>query len=231
MLQDRLTAPIVIASATTKAAALYVQAIESRGGTARVLTYRERMGAGEALKGAGGLLLTGGLDIHPRFYGQEPDPVANVRASVARDEVEFALLREALTRDMPVLGICRGMQLINVAFGGSLLQDIQGHRLWKADRHPLFVSPGSKLGAIVGAGARHRTNSRHHQGLKDPQKAPELLASAYMVSDGVIEGLESPAHSWVIGVQCHPERENEVPKSFLNLFDNLLDWAGRYGKR
>ena len=223
-------APIIIASATQRAAAPYAQAVESRGGTAKVLTQRKAVKAREVLQNGSGLVLTGGLDIHPQFYGQEVDPAAGVRTALARDEMEFALVREALSRDMPVLGICRGMQLINVAFGGSLLQDIQGHRLSKADRHPVFVSPGSKLGAIVGAGAHHRTNSRHHQGLKDPQRASSLLASAYMVADGIIEGLESPAHSWVIGVQCHPERENEVPKSFRNLFDNLLDWAERYSR-
>ena len=203
-------------------------AITRRGGEVRVLTPRDRGGLAEALEGVGGLLLTGGVDIHPKRYGQEIDPSAGVKTSPARDEAEFSLLREALDRDMPVLGICRGMQLLNVAFGGSLLQDITGHRLPDGERHPLFVSPGSKLGAIVGAGTHHRANSHHHQGLKEPQKASALLASAYMVGDGVIEGLESPAHSWVIGVQCHPEREDEVPRSFLNLFGNFLDWVGRF---
>jgi len=222
---------VLVFASSAQDAVPYAGSITRRGGKVRVLTPRHRVGATEALEGVSGLLLTGGADIHPKYYGQEIDPSAGVKTSLARDEAELPLLREALERDMPVLGICRGMQLLNVAFGGSVLQDITGHRLPDGERHALFVSPGSKLGAIVGAGTHHRTNSRHHQGVKEAQKAPGLLASAYMVGDGVIEGLESPAHSWVIGVQCHPEREDEVPRSFLNLFSNFLDWSGRLAGR
>jgi gamma-glutamyl-gamma-aminobutyrate hydrolase PuuD len=222
---------VLVFASSAQEAAPYEGAITRRGGKVRVLTAKGGVGVTEALEGVSGLLLTGGADIHPKYYRQKIDPSAGVKTSPTRDAAELALLQEALARDMPVLGICRGMQLMNVAFGGSLLQDIPGHRLPDGERHSIFVSPGSKLGAIVGAGTHHRTNSYHHQGLKEPQKAPALLASSYMVGDGVVEGLESPAHSWVIGVQCHPEREDEVPRSFLNLFSNFLDWAGRYSGR
>ena len=188
----------------------------------------------QALDGVDGLMLTGGSDIDPSCYGQEADPHAGVESRPERDRMELALLGEALARDMPVLGICRGMQVLNVGFGGSLIQDLPNHRApapgadgHPALRHSVYVSPGSKLGAIVGAGGFYKTNSLHHQGLKEPQRAPALLASSYSMDDGVIEGLESPAHSWVIGVQCHPEREEEVAKGFLRLFDGLLDRAAR----
>ena len=94
--------------------------------------------------------------------------------------------------------------------------------------HQVYVSPGSKLAAVVGSGGFFRMNSRHHQGLRDAQRAPALLASAYAVEDGVIEALESPSHAWVIGVQCHPERESEVPRGFLRLFQGFLEWAERH---
>ena len=76
-----------------------------------------------------------------------------------------------------------------------------------------------------------RVNSRHHQGVREAQKAPSLLASAYAVDDGMIEALESPAHSWVVAVQCHPEREEEVPASWGLLFDGLVERAAAYASR
>jgi putative glutamine amidotransferase len=127
------------------------------------------------------------------------------------------------------------MQLINVTMGGKLLQDFPGHRTERdsttdaeAVMHQIYVSPGSRLGAIIGAGAIYRTNSLHHQGIKEPQRALGLMASAYHIEDGIIEAVESMEHPWLIGVQCHPEREREVPKSFLRLFDWLVGWAERY---
>ncbi|MCH7653041.1 MAG: gamma-glutamyl-gamma-aminobutyrate hydrolase family protein, partial [Chloroflexi bacterium] len=87
------------------------------------------------------------------------------------------------------------------------------------------ISPGSKLAAVVGSGGFVRVNSRHHQGIKEPQKSSELLASAYSLEDGYIEALESPGHRWVIGVQFHPERRMEVPPHFDRLFQSLVERA------
>ena len=157
--------------------------------------------------------------------------------SPRRDRWELALLNAALERDMPVLAICRGMQLLNVAFGGRIIQDLPGHRTespngrWESTRHQLYISPGSKLAAILGAGGFVSVNSLHHQGVGEPQKAAALMASAYSVEDGLIEALESPSHGWVVGVQWHNEIEKEVPKNFGNLFQSLIERAETYAQR
>lgn len=223
---------IAVTASDDAEAERYVASLTSRGGEARVLTPPKFAGAPEAMAGVSGLLLAGGYDVHPRYYGEEATAEAEAAAYPERDEMELAVIRDALEREMPLLAICRGMQMINVVFGGSLIQDLPGHRAPHGAQgilsHQVYVSPGSKLGAIIGAGAFYKTNSLHHQGLKEAQRAPGLLASSYHPDDGIIEGLESPDHRWLIGVQCHPEREQEVPRSFLKLFDWLVGWAERY---
>ena len=94
--------------------------------------------------------------------------------------------------------------------------------------HPIYLSPGSKLAAMLGTGGFFRVNSLHHQGLREAQKSPRLLASAYSLEDVVIEGLESPKHSWVVGVQFRPERQDEVPTVFKNLFRAFVERAEGY---
>ena len=206
----------------------YVASLESRGAQARVLTPERFTSIEEVMDGVSGLLLTGGGDVDPALYGETLDGSMGIEPE--RDEMEMALFRYAIEEDMPTLGICRGMQLINVAMGGRLIQDLPGHTLpeFRSAVHQVYVSPGSRLGAIIGAGAIYRTNSRHHQGLKEAQRAPSLMASAYHPEDGIVEALESPEHPWLVGVQCHPEREDEVPKSFGKLFEWLAGWAERY---
>ncbi len=226
--------PLLAVTATSEREAQpYVDALTARGGAARVITPKHYKGVAEAMRGASGLLLCGGYDIDPARYGSELEPTTG-KTYPERDEMELALLRDALERNMPALGICRGMQIVNVAFGGTLLQDVRGHVELGGEndgsvRHEVYVAPGSKLGAIIGAGAVYRTNSLHHQGLKEAQRAPELMASAFHPHDGIVEALESPAHPWLMAVQCHPEREDEVPKSFRKLFDWLAGWSARFG--
>lgn len=209
----------------------YAAALESRGATARVLTPERFASPEEAMDGASGLLLSGGADIDPARYGQTPDGAQDPQPK--RDAMEFALFDYATRRNMPTLGICRGMQLVNVAMGGSLIQDVPDHAALpqgESAMHDIYVAPGSRLAAIIGAGAVYHVNSRHHQGLREAQRAPSLMASAYHPEDGLVEALESPEHPWLIAVQCHPERADvdKVPRSFGKLFDWLAGWAERY---
>ncbi len=219
---------IGVTTSNGSSAGRYVASLESRGAQTRVLTPERFTSIEEAMDGVSGLLLTGGGDVDPALYGEALDGSMGIEPE--RDEMEMALFRYAIEEDMPTLGICRGMQLINVAMGGRLIQDLPGHTLpeFESAVHQVYVSPGSRFGAIIGAGAIYRTNSRHHQGLKEAQRAPSLMASAYHPEDGIVEALESPEHPWLLGVQCHPEREDEVPKSFRKLFEWLAGWAERY---
>jgi putative glutamine amidotransferase len=165
-----------------------------------------------------GVLLSGGaFDVPPDLYGQEPRPwMGEIRPERSRFEV--ALLREAAGRDLPVLGICGGMQIINVALGGTLYQDIpqerpgsdQHRQPGRNDRpcHPVEVQAKTRLAAIVsgkrsGRPVQLQVNSTHHQAVRDLGRG--LLANAF-APDGLIEGIESTRHRFLLGVQWHPER-------------------------
>ena len=232
-----MTKPVIgVAASDEEWAASYSEAV-ARGGMEPLLLLPDNPElVREAISSVDGLLFTGGADIDPRHYNREPDPAAGLdEPNHAQDRWEIALLEAALQEGMPVLGICRGMQLLNVVFGGTLIQDLPGHRAeketGKSAFHRVYISPGSKLAAILGAGGFVQVNSRHHQGVGEPQKASSLMASAYSLEDGLIEALESPRHDWVIGIQWHNEREKEVPKSFGNLFLALAERGETYSLR
>ena len=221
---------VAITSVSERDARRYVDAMESAGAETRVFLpeVHANVSTTELMQGVGGLLLSGGPDVHPARYGQEPDPNAGLKLCPELDELELRVLEYALLWDMPVLAICRGMQLLNVAFGGRLIQDLPGHREGPDGEpvsHQIYVAPGAKSAAIIGSAGFFRVNSYHHQGLNEAQRAPRLMSTAYSVEDGLVEGLESPEHSWVIGLQCHPERQDEVPRTFANLFAGLHDRA------
>ena len=227
---------IAITSSSAKNARRYVSVMESAGADVRVLKPNYHGGAAteELMRDVGGLLLSGGPDIDPSLYGEEPDRNANLELRRPLDDLESRILQYALDRDMPVLAICRGMQLLNVAFGGKLIQDLPIHQAqkingdWESAYHQIYISPGAKAAAVIGMAGIFKVNSLHHQGLKEAQRAPRLMTTAYEVEDGLIEGLESPEHRWVIGLQCHPERQDEVPKLFGNLFLGLHERAEDY---
>ena len=225
---------IAITSANLRNAEDYVQVMETLGAKVRVITPETGGSIQDLMHGIGGLLLPGGPDIDPTLYGATPDPNAGLDVCRPLDDLELRVLDYSLDHDMPVLAICRGMQLLNVAFGGQLIQDLSGHQEEHAGEEPtpsqhlMYLAPGAKAAAVIGSAGFFRVNSLHHQGLREAQRSPQLMSTAYSVDDGLIEGLESPQHSWVIGLQCHPERQDEVPRSFSNLFAAFLDRAEMY---
>jgi gamma-glutamyl-gamma-aminobutyrate hydrolase PuuD len=165
--------------------------------------------AAELPRDAQGLLLTGGVDVDPGLYGEKRDPRTD-RPKKERDQQELALLQQALERDLPVLCICRGHELLNVALGGTLIQHIEdgGHR-WHDDGtsnwHEVRVDGGGRLASVYGDDAVLRVNSRHHQGVTEDRLADALSVTARS-PDGFVEGMESTQHRWIVGVQWHPER-------------------------
>jgi putative glutamine amidotransferase len=156
-----------------------------------------------------GLLLTGGVDVNPRLYSEKRGPLTD-KPNQKRDQHELRLIEQALERDLPVLCICRGHELLNVALGGSLVQHIEtdGHR-WHEDGssnwHEVSLDGPGRLAELYGAGATLRVNSRHHQGVTEERLAPRLRIIARS-ADGFVEAMESTAHRWVTGIQWHPER-------------------------
>lgn len=160
-----------------------------------------------------GLCLPGGVDVDPAEYGEERHPQLGT-VDAPRDRTELTLARWALETGLPVLGICRGIQLLNVAAGGTLYQHIpaqvpQARRhnfhlqesAWETPTHEVRVEPESQLGEMIGA-ARLQTNSYHHQSLKDV--APGFQATAW-APDGVVEAIEHPGKPFAVAVQWHPE--------------------------
>ena len=183
-----------------------IRAIEEAGGSVRV--NGPAVPANEALDGVGGLLL------------------ANSHSGTAGN-----LLEAALKLDMPVLATGGGMHALNRHFGGGEPLPAAAHYLddeAEGQRHQIYLSPGSKMAAIIGSAGMFRVNSRHRHGIREPQRAERLMTIAYQLDDGVIEGLESKEHSWVIGVQFQPERGDEVPASFNNLFLGLVERAQEF---
>ena len=228
---------IGVVASNQRDARRYLDAIKKRGISPRLVKPLHVSRVDDTVSALDGLLLTGGPDIDPCCYGETKNLNAGLEISHRRDIWELAMLKAALQRDMPVLAICRGMQLLNVAFGGKLVQDLPGHRVdnergaWALTYHQVYISLGSKLAAILGSGGFVRVNSLHHQGVGEPQKASALMASAYSMEDGLIEALESPKHDWVIGVQWHNEIEVKMPKNFGNLFQALIERAETYALR
>jgi putative glutamine amidotransferase len=207
----------------------YVRSVETAGGLPLVVAPGRPEDAPEFLDHVGGLLLTGGADIHPKHYGEEPHEKLG-RTFDERDAFELALCREALRRDLPILAICRGHQVLNVATGGTLIQDIPSEvtgacahdpdvERWETC-HEVEILPGTRLREILGT-ERAAVNSFHHQSVK--QLGRDLVLSARS-PDGVVEGIEMPRalRRFVVGVQWHPESFWDHPPGFKPLFEALV---------
>jgi putative glutamine amidotransferase len=172
-----------------------------------------------SLDGVDGLLLSGGVDVDPALYGE---PVhAETEAPVReRDQLERTLLMQALATDFPVLAICRGLQLMNVCHGGTLVQHYEGHKIPSNGVHEVELEPGSRLSAIYGAGEL-RVNSRHHQIVG--RVGANLAITARSKGDGVVEGLERSDRRFAVAVQWHPEDQISQYPEQLRLFEALRD--------
>jgi putative glutamine amidotransferase len=204
----------------------YVTAVTRAGGIAVLLPPQEE-GAREAIAAVDGLLLAGGPDLSPGSYGEDPHPQAGPPSTV-RDSWEFALLAEALAQDVAVLGVCRGMQLLNVAAGGRLMQHLPdglgdtGHQPAPATfgRREVRVHSGSRLAAILGA-ADVSVRCYHHQAVAEVGR--DLQPVAWCV-DETIEAIEMAGRRFAYGVQWHPEADPASP-SGRRLFEALVEAA------
>ncbi len=203
----------------------YAAAISESGGFPLILSYQafNFEDIDDLLSNCEGILLSGGDDIHPDFFPEgfrEPIHPKAEGIRVERDRFEIMLVKEAMKRDLPLLGICRGMQLLNVALGGTLHQHIEDHSLGERSHelvHEAKLAEGSKLAEILGAD-RIGTNSSHHQAVN--QVAPILKATAW-AEDGIVEAIEHPDKAFAIGVQWHPElliQNNQEARKIFEAF-------------
>ena len=214
---------------------VYTTYIESlkRAGAIPLLVPPQPENAAEILDGLDGLVLAGGDDCDPAVYGEERHPSVEPM-DPRRQNNELALARLARERGIPTLGICLGVQVMNVAAGGTLIQDIDSamqtdieHASDSNDRHrhEVQIDSGTRLGRILGA-RNFSVNSSHHQAIKGVGDGLQVTAKA---PDGIIEGLEDPSHPFYVGVQWHPE---DMPgeASASALFGALVVAARKYAE-
>ena len=215
----------------------YEESIRRAGGEPWVLA-RDTDRPADVVGRAAGVLLTGGGDVDPAIYGEAPHPTF-AAAEPGRDAYEIELVRRALEADLPVLAICRGVQLLNVARGGTLVQDIPSqvatalaHTREGSDQpftlaHEVWLDAGSLLQSLMRDTLTEaescQVNSRHHQGLK---ALGDALVSVATAPDGVIEAVEDPSRCFCLGVQWHPENFYRTGE-FRALFEGFIKAASR----
>ena len=188
-----------------------------------------------------GLLIPGGVDVDPRQYGETVRPECG-NLDPSRDRVELQLVRWALEDGKPIFGLCRGLQILNVARGGTLWQDLATQRpeLAKHDyfptagyartplAHPVSLTPATKLAALLDGPSTVMVNSMHHQGVKT---LGEGLVTSAVAPDGLIEAIELPEHDFAIGVQWHPEVFEMTDPHTRHLFGGFIAAATRYAEQ
>jgi putative glutamine amidotransferase len=202
----------------------YVRAVERAGGRALLVPPSEDA-VDETLDALDGLIFSGGSDLDPELYGQEPHP-ETLGVVPERDRGELALLSAALARDLPVLAICRGSQVLNVAAGGDLVQHLpddvghQGHRETPGEfaEHDVALEDGTRLADLLGD--RAPVKSHHHQGFGRLGAGLRVAAHA---DDGAVEAVEDPTRRFAVGVLWHPEAGED-----LRLFEALVGEAAAY---
>lgn len=244
------TAPVRVALTTTSLEAggsyqrpsvflyeSYVHALQAVGLAPVLITPAHDPASVRALLDAcAGLVLSGGEDVEPGRYGAEPSPALG-SVNRRRDEVEFSVVERALALQLPILGICRGAQVLNVALGGTLFQDIGTERPgpvlheqqedWGQRSHCASVVADSRLHAIVGTDELF-INSYHHQAIRDVAPSLRVVARA---EDGMVEAVEGRDHPWLVGVQWHPERyeastaDNDPDRLLFQAFADVLAGA------
>ena len=185
-----------------------------------------------------GLVLQGGADVAPETYGEIPLK-PEWKGDAVRDRYEIDLVREFVAQGKPVLGLCRGLQLINVAFGGTLYQDIKtqvadafNHRNWEIydqNFHMIDIKPGCALSGLYAGATSAKVNSVHHQGIKDLGSG--LVAEAYSTDDQVIEAVRATGKDYVVAVQWHPEFQDPKDRALLDTKPLLNEFLVRANQR
>ncbi|HVP36564.1 MAG TPA: gamma-glutamyl-gamma-aminobutyrate hydrolase family protein [Terriglobales bacterium] len=214
----------------------YYFAIEKAGGMPIILPNLYDLSlVDNILETVDGLLFSGGYDLDPKNYGEDK-PHRSVKITPGRDRFELSLVKKARERNIPIFGICRGCQIINVAYGGTLYQDISlrkeftlEHKIKQSSRykkrHPIVIKEGSKLFSILRK-KEIEVNTSHHQLIKEI--APGFVVSAFSKEDGVVEALESPEDDYLLSVQWHPEVPYDEKNSIL-LFRSLVESSKKRG--
>ncbi|MEN6357339.1 MAG: gamma-glutamyl-gamma-aminobutyrate hydrolase family protein [Armatimonadota bacterium] len=211
----------------------YIKAVLRSGGAPVLMPHiADKDSVHAALSAADGIIFTGGGDVISMAYGEQPHPKSALQ-DPARDEMEFEAVRTAIEMGLPILGICRGIQVINVALGGSLVQDISSQvpdavKHYSAGLAPMLlhdveVVPGSLLAGIVGSTSMS-VNSWHHQSVKEIGRGLKVNCRA---ADGVIEGIESDEDKPILAMQCHPEEIASDYPLFQRFFDWLIEKASK----
>jgi len=222
--------PSVIGISPCRLLADYVESVRRAGGEPRVLDIAAEPPA-QVMTAINGLLLPGGADIDPAWYGEEPSATIRL-AEAGRDQFEIDLARLALAANLPTLAVCRGLQVLNVAAGGTLLQDIRSQIAGALDHsvetplyaiaHEVWVSRGSRLWTLLQEKLTEsevcQVNSRHHQALKQIAGGFEVTATA---PDGIVEAIERPDAKFCVGVQWHPENFWRTGE-FRSLFEGFV---------
>lgn len=214
----------------------YYRAVEKAGGSPLALPYVHNAEALEAhCRVIDGLLLAGGVDIDPQWFGEQPFGTGEITPE--RDRYELAVTARFLAQDKPILAICRGLQVLSVCAGGDIFQDIntQVERVIKHMQqapkwyptHSVTIVEGTRLHQIIGK-TEIKVNSFHHQASR---KIPPDFSVCAFSQDGIIEGMESVKHRFVIGVQWHPEQMVSHSRQQLDLFREFVRACGKGGQK